>query len=61
MPTVVPEVLTRKEATRRRDALLRTIADQETFFHRAEIFDLTPEEQAVFDDLSDLNYLLGED
>lgn len=61
MATVVSEVLTYKEAASRRDALLSTIVDRDTFFHRAEVFDLTPDEQAMFDDLNDLNYLLGDE
>lgn len=59
MSIVTPEVLTRTQAIERYDALVASIGDVEDFKLRAEAYELDDEDVAVYDDLVELEYLLG--
>lgn len=54
------EVLSRESAQSRYDRLLRTIGDVDAFRARADVFALDSDELVMFDELQELEYLLGD-
>lgn len=60
MPVVVPEIMTLAEAMRRYDALRSQIPNLELFRAKAEAYALDSEGQAIYDDLVELEYLIGD-
>ncbi|MGR6091390.1 hypothetical protein ACU4IU_12575 [Brevibacterium sp. CSND-B09] len=59
MPVVVPEAISLEEARRRYDAILGRIADLDDFRAKAEAYALDSEGQAIYDDLVELEFLIG--
>lgn len=60
MASVVPEILSRAEAERRRAEILAQVGDEQKFRDRAEDYELDADELVLYDDLLTLEYLLGE-
>lgn len=60
MTAVVAEVITRVEAESRREAILRAVGDEACFRERGEAYELHGKELELYDDLCELDFLLGE-
>lgn len=59
MSTVIVERLTVAEAQARRDEIIAVTGDEVAFRERAASYLLDAEEQALLDELEDLDYLLS--
>lgn len=59
MATITPIVLTTEEAKRKYRELVSRIGDVESFKDRAEAYELDTADRALYDDLTELEFLLG--
>lgn len=60
MPTVITEILSLEDARTRYAALSERISDLTDFKARGDAYALSDEDQAIYDDLMELEYLIGD-
>ncbi|GAA2004202.1 hypothetical protein [Brevibacterium samyangense] len=60
MSTATVITFTREEAEAKRNAILEQVRDPDEFRRRGENYELDPSDRLLYDDLRELDYLLGE-
>ncbi|WP_101652842.1 hypothetical protein [Brevibacterium ihuae] len=60
MTAVVTELISRNEAEHRRAEIIREVGDEARFKERGEAYELRDKELELYDDLCELDFLLGE-